>query len=197
MFSRFTRVRFTTKLFVAMIGVVVLSILITSGNAIRMSKNGLYELGEGAVQDIHQSLYNSLAAIDDNIRNKLNGDLLILEKELRLTGGLLLDDTSMEEETLVNQETGESVTMEIPKFQAGIQYINHKFDIVDRVESITGASATIFQLVDDKLLRISTTVKKTDGERAVGTYIPSDSPVFQTIMNGEEFRGKAYVVNDW
>ncbi len=197
MFSRFTRVRFTTKLFVAMIGVVVLSILITSGNAIRMSKNGLYALGEGAVQDIHQSLYNSLAAIDDNIRNKLNGDLLILEKELRLTGGLLLDDTSMEEETLINQETGESVTMEIPKFQAGIQYINHTFDIVDRVESITGSSATIFQLVDDKLLRISTTVKKADGERAVGTYIPSDSPVFQAIMNGEVFRGKAYVVNDW
>ena len=197
MFSRFTRVRFTTKLFVAMIGVVVLSILITSGNAIRMSKNGLYALGEGAVQDIHQSLYNSLAAIDDNIRNKLNGDLLILEKELRLTGGLLLDDTSMEEETLVNQVTGESVTKEIPKFQAGIQYINHKFDIVDRVEEITGASATIFQLVDDKLLRISTTVKKTDGERAVGTYIPSGSPVFQTIMNGEIFRGKAFVVNDW
>ncbi|MBE0583382.1 MAG: methyl-accepting chemotaxis protein [Desulfofustis sp.] len=197
MFSRFSRVKFTTKLFIAMIGVVAISILITSGTAIRMSKNGLYALGEGAVQDIHQSLYNSLAAIDDNIRSKLNGDLLILEKELRLTGGLLLDDSTMEEETLVNQETGESMTMEIPKFQAGIQYVNHKFEIVDRVEGITGSSATIFQLVDDKLLRVSTTVKNSDGERAVGTYVPSDSPVFQAIMNGEVFRGKTFVVNDW
>jgi hypothetical protein len=40
-------------------------------------------------------------------------------------------------------------------------------EIVDSVRT----SATIFQLVDDKLLRISTTVKKTDGKRATGTAI--------------------------
>ncbi len=197
MVTKFKNVRFTTKLFVAMIGVVAVSILITSGNAIRMSKQGLYSLGEGAIEDIHQVLYNSLAAIDDNIRQKLEGDLLILEKELRLTGGLLLDESNPLDVTMVNQETGASETREIPHFQAGIQYVNEKYEIVDRVEGITHASATIFQLVDDKLLRISTTVRQTDGSRAVGTYIPSSSPVYQTIINGETYRGKAFVVNDW
>ena len=62
-----------------MVTVVVISILITSGNAVRMSKQGLYALGEGALTDIHQSLYNSLIAIDSNIRQKLEGDLLLLE----------------------------------------------------------------------------------------------------------------------
>lgn len=197
MLNRFKNVKFTTKLFVSMISVVILSILITSGNAIRMSKQGLYSLGEGALVDIHQSLYNSLDAIDKNIRNKLNGDLLLLERKISSNGGIFLDDFKEMETTMVNQVTKQSETRTIPKLQAGILYLNDDTQIVDEIQEITGATATIFQLVDNKLLRISTNVRKTNGERAVGTYIPSSSPVYQAIMNGETFRGKAYVVNDW
>jgi len=197
MFTKLKNIKFTTKLFLAMISVVVISILITSGNAIRMSKEGLFTLGEGAVENIHQSLFNALLAIDENVRIKLDGDLLLLDKELHSKGGLMLDDISMVETTLVNQVTKETITQEIPKFQAGITYVTGTNDFVDAIEKITGASATIFQLVDDKLLRISTTVRKTDGERAIGTYIPSSSPVYKAVMNGEVFKGKAFVVNDW
>jgi methyl-accepting chemotaxis protein len=52
-------------------------------------------------------------------------------------------------------------------------------------------------LVGDKLLRVSTTIKKLDGERAVGTYIPSESPISQAVLRGETFQGKTFVVNDW
>lgn len=197
MLKRFTNVKFTTKLFLSMIIVVVVSIFITSGNAVRMSKQGLYELGEGAVKDIHQSLYNALAAIDDNIRKKLDGDLLLLERQIKSKGGMLLDDYKMIEATMVHQVTMDTVTKEIPRLQSGIVYLNDDEEIVDEIMETTGSTATIFQLVDDKLLRIATNVRKTDGERATGTYIPSDSPVYQTIMRGEIFRGKAYVVNDW
>jgi methyl-accepting chemotaxis protein len=197
MFNGFKKVRFTTKLFLAMISVVIVSILITSGNAIRMSKQGLYALGEGATQDIHQSLYNALAAIDGNVRQKLEGDILLLERRIQSKGGLYLDQGRMIKETLVNQVTKAAVTQEIPKMQVGLLYLNDDTEIVDEIQEITGATATIFQLVDDKLLRISTNVKKTDGERAKGTYIPSSSSVYQTIMRGEAYRGKAFVVNDW
>ncbi len=197
MVKRIKNVKFTTKLFLAMILVVVVSILITSGNAVRMSKQGLYTLGEGAIKDIHQSLYNSLAAIDQNIRKKLDGDLLLLERQIAANGKLFLDDFRMTETTMVHQITGETSTRKIPKLQAGLLYLNDDNSIVDQIMEITDATATIFQLVDDKLLRISTNVRKTDGERAIGTYIPSTSPVYQTIMNGHVYRGKAFVVNDW
>ncbi|MBM9604340.1 methyl-accepting chemotaxis protein [Desulfopila inferna] len=197
MLNRFKNVKFTTKLFLAMISVVIFSILITSGNAIRMSKQGLYTLGEGAMQDIHQSLYNSMAAIDSNIREKLEGDLLLLERQINSEGVLFLDEGRMIKENLINQITKDTLTKEIPKLQAGLRYLNNDKEIVDDIQEITGATATIFQLVDDKLLRISTNVRKATGERATGTYIPSDSPVFQAIMRGETYRGKAFVVNDW
>ncbi|MEE4241589.1 MAG: methyl-accepting chemotaxis protein [Desulfopila sp.] len=197
MFKGIKNVRFTTKLFTAMLGVVVVSILITSGNAIRMSKEGLYTLGEGAIVDIHQSLYNSLAAIDDNIRQKLEGDLLLLERQIKGNGAVMLDDFRMIPATLVDQTSGAETSQEIPKLQAGLLYLNDDTSIVDDIMEITGATATVFQLVEDKLLRVSTNVRKQNGERATGTYIPSSSPVYQSIMNGEVFRGKAFVVNDW
>jgi methyl-accepting chemotaxis protein len=197
MFKGIKNAKFTTKLFSAMLAVVVISILITSGNAIRMSKEGLYTLGEGAIVDIHQSLYNSLAAIDHNIRQKLEGDLLLLERQIRGNGAVMLDDFRMIRATLVDQISGAQTTQEIPKLQAGLLYLNDDSTIVDDIMEITGATATVFQLVDDKLLRISTNVRQLNGERATGTYIPSSSPVYQAIMNGQTFRGKAFVVNDW
>jgi len=53
------------------------------------------------------------------------------------------------------------------------------------------------------MLRVSTNVKKLDGKRAIGTYIPkinpggTPNPVINTVLNGETYRGKAYVVNQW
>lgn len=197
MFKKLNNVQFTTKLFIAVVLISAVSILITSGNAIRMADNGLYTLGEGAMKDIHQSAYNSLIMYDRNIRQKLDGDMVLLEQQLKSRGAIYLDEGNMRQERLVNQVTGAVTSKEVPQLQAGVSVINGYFDIVDNVEAISGASATIFQLVDDKLLRVSTTVKKLDGQRAVGTYIPSNSEVYATIMRGETFRGKAFVVNDW
>ena len=197
MFDRVKNVKFTTKLFVAMITVVVVSLLITSGNAIRMSKNGLYDLGEKGLVSIHQSLAKSLKAIDESVRKKLNGDLLLLESKIVSNGAIFLDDFKEVDVTMVNQITKASESKKIPKLQAGLLYLNDDTEIVDEIERVTGSSATVFQLVDDKLLRISTTVKQTNGERAIGTYIPSDSVVYKTILKGEIYQGKAFVVNDW
>ena len=197
MLRKFKNVKFTTKLFVAMLSVVIISILITSGNAIRMSRQGLYSLGEGSIGNIHTALYNSLDAIDENLRRKLDSDLALLEKEIITKGSIVLNDSNLIDQQMINQVSKESASQKIPELMAGDSTLNDNNEIVDDIEKITTSSATIFQLVDDKLLRVATTVKKTDGKRAVGTYIPSDSPVYKTIMNGETFRGKAYVVSDW
>lgn len=160
MLDKFKNVQFTTKLFLAVVLITITSIFITSGNAIRMAKNGLLVLGEGELRDIHEAVYNSLLMYDKNIRIKLDGDLLLFKKELSSRGGLFLDEGKTIEQTLVHQMTKQTITREIPQLQVGVSYLNNYFDIVDDIERISGSSATIFQLVDDKMLRISTTVKK-------------------------------------
>ncbi len=72
---------------------------------------------------------------------------------------------------------------------------NHAY--VDYVTNLLDVTVTVFQVIDEGLLRISTSVRKTNTKRAVGTYIPTNSEVYKTVMKGDTYRGVAYVVNDW
>ncbi|PKL35460.1 MAG: hypothetical protein CVV44_21895 [Spirochaetae bacterium HGW-Spirochaetae-1] len=102
--------------------------------------------------------------------------------------------------TVTNQDTGETTAVDLPTMRsdAGAFYNNHNDvdAITDRI-AVKGATSTIFQLYDNRLIRIATNVKKTDGSRAIDTYIPSESLVFRTISSGKAYRGRAMVVGKW
>lgn len=84
----------------------------------------------------------------------------------------------------------------LPVMKIGIHEVHLENDFVDGITKETDSKVTIFQLHDNKLVRISTSVVKKNGERAIGTYIDDSSPVSQKIMSGGTFLGKAFVVND-
>ena len=96
-----------------------------------------------------------------------------------------------------HQRSEASRQVSLNKWYLGGTPLHNNFSFVDRIMDLTGATATIFQKIDGGYLRISTNVKQDDGSRAVGTYIPDDSPVIQAIEEGRTYRGRAYVVNGW
>ncbi|PWB56806.1 MAG: hypothetical protein C3F06_00850 [Candidatus Methanoperedenaceae archaeon] len=83
------------------------------------------------------------------------------------------------------------------KMQMGDNYIiNGNFEIVDSVKNMVGGTATVFQIIGNEAVRISTNVINTDGSRAVGTTV--SKPVYDAvIVRGETFYGRAWVVNAW
>ena len=197
MFRKLKNVQFTTKLFVAIVFISVASVVTIAGNAINMSHEGLNQFGKTAIANTHQAVFDSIIMYDQNVRKNLESDINFFKKEIDSKGDVELISSSLLKQTMVNQFTQASTTQEIPRLVIGGTYMNGSYDFVDRFEKTSGASTTIFQLVEDRLLRVSTTVKKLDGEREVGTFIPSDSPVYQTLMRGEIFRGKTFIVNEW
>ncbi|MBI5921333.1 MAG: Cache 3/Cache 2 fusion domain-containing protein, partial [Betaproteobacteria bacterium] len=80
---------------------------------------------------------------------------------------------------------------ESPVLKNGSIAINQRTVEVDRFTSVTGAVATVFARKGDDLVRVSTSVKKENGERAVGTPLSKEHPGYTKLMAGERYVGKA------
>jgi methyl-accepting chemotaxis protein len=145
-----------------------------------------------------------LTVANDLLAEKLENDMAVAEN-LAEDRGSIRELSQTIEWTAVNQITKQATRIELPRMGLGNTPIpvNADADVttpfVDKVDSLTGSTCTIFQRMNPEgdLLRVATNIIKTDGDRAIGTYIPASSPVAQTIKRGETYRGKAYVVNAW
>jgi len=70
--------------------------------------------------------------------------------------------------------------------------LNNSYTYVDEfTKESKGSAATIFARKGDDLLRISTSLKKEDGSRAVGTLLDRSLPGYKAIMDGKEYIGEA------
>ncbi len=57
------------------------------------------------------------------------------------------------------------------------------YDVVDKISEDLGVAATIFAREADDFVRISTSIRKADGQRAVGTKLGSSSAAYTPVMN--------------
>ena len=69
--------------------------------------------------------------------------------------------------------------------------INLDFTVVDRFTAQSGVSATVFAKQGDDFVRVSTSVKKENGERAVGTILDRGHPGYAPLMAGQRYAGLA------
>ncbi|QYJ88795.1 methyl-accepting chemotaxis protein [Shewanella halotolerans] len=71
------------------------------------------------------------------------------------------------------------------------EQINASKSKVDRYSNLTGGNATVFVRDGDDFIRISTSLKKADGKRALGTYLGKKHPGYGALMAGKEYEGYA------
>ena len=78
-----------------------------------------------------------------------------------------------------------------PAVIAGTVIVNMNTEIVDNFTKVTGAVCTVFARSGDDFVRVSTSLKKEDGSRAIGSALDRAHPAYQGLLKGEEFIGKA------
>src|SRR5690349_12287976 len=93
-------------------------------------------------------------------------------------------------------ELDEATTVDIggkpvPTLKHNGQALNLDFSAPDRFSSETGGNATIFAVNGDDFVRVTTSVKKENGERAVGTQLDRKSPAYAALKDGKVFVGVA------
>ncbi len=195
----------------ALLAFAVLGILMFSKNRIMGLLEDQYQRqARETTEQIAKGVYNMVKTQDMLLRVKLKGDLELARRVMSSLG-----EPSFSNEKItwkaINQFTQEVQEIELPKMLFGDTWLGYNDDpkkftpIVDEVKNTTGATCTIFQLMNERgdMLRIATSVLDEKGKRATGTFIPainpdgSQNPVINTVIRGETYIGRAFVVNQW
>ena len=175
------------------------------------ARDALVHSGMSDLSHVADNVYAMCQAQQELLQQKLTGDLNVAEHILNSAGAVAFAEQDAVSWQAVNQYTKAASEVTLPKMMVGDTWLGQNPDpeiespIVDPVQELVGGTCTIFQRMSEAgdILRVSTNVKKTDGQRAIGTYIPATNPdgqpnpVVSTVMKGETFRGRAYVVDRW
>ena len=78
-----------------------------------------------------------------------------------------------------------------PLLKCGSVILNGNYSLVDRFTVITKSVGTVFVRSGDDFIRISTSLKKRDGSRAIGTMLERDHPAYSGLLQGIGYAGKA------
>ena len=95
---------------------------------------------------------------------------------------------------------GLSVRVEQPVTVAGVQtpslylgsdLLNNDFAEVDEFKDTSGGVATVFVRNGEDFIRVSTSLTKQDGSRAIGTALDHQHPAYQRLLAGQNYVGRA------
>lgn len=93
--------------------------------------------------------------------------------------------------TLDETETMNIGSETVPTLRAGLKTLNLDETLVDDFLARTGAISTIFVRKGDDFLRVSTSLRKENGERAIGTLLDRSSKAWKLAQEGEIYQGVA------
>ncbi|MGE4506428.1 MAG: methyl-accepting chemotaxis protein [Desulfovibrionaceae bacterium] len=156
------------------------------------------------VAEVNRDIINLLDTQNDTLLQMLESNLNVARQLMQDIGTPSLDEQTVRWNA-VNQITKDASATDLPRMVLGSTWLgqNPGFDratpLVDLFMRLTGTTCTVFQRMNPAgdMLRVATNIAKLDGQRAIGTYIPSDSPVARTLVEGRTYKGRAFVVNDW
>ncbi|WP_249678465.1 methyl-accepting chemotaxis protein [Pseudomonas abieticivorans] len=81
--------------------------------------------------------------------------------------------------------------MQTPGLYLAGNALNNNFREVDDFRQMTAGVATVFVRKGDDFVRISTSLSKQDGTRAIGTLLDHQHPAYQRLMAGQNYVGRA------
>jgi methyl-accepting chemotaxis protein len=81
--------------------------------------------------------------------------------------------------------------VETPELVTGGRVLNLDPVAVDDFRDVTGSVATVFARKGDDFVRITTSLLKQDGARAVGTLLGQKHPAWRRLLDGRDYTGKA------
>ncbi|MDB6142348.1 MAG: methyl-accepting chemotaxis protein [Pseudomonas sp.] len=173
------RARIASQLGVAL--AIILAVVISGSTvfALRSLDSANLEIREEHMASEARLLADQLNTFHSTLRESTQRLSGLFEK--RFAGGLSVQkDTPV---TVAGTQT--------PGLSLGDHVLNNDFTEVDNFKQMTAGVATIFVRSGDDFIRVSTSLSKQDGTRAIGTMLDHKSPAYERLMAGQGYVGRA------
>ena len=188
---------------------ITLLLLSSERSMLRDTEVTLNKEMRASLANVDKGVYDMVATQDQLLRQKLTGDLAVATEQLDRAGGVKLAAETIVWEVL-DPATKATTSITLPRMMVGDTWLGQNNDIavpslvVDKTQQLVGGICTIFQRMNEAgdMLRVCTNVKTLQNTRAIGTYISAKNgtatnAVIETILKGETYVGRAFVVNTW
>lgn len=129
------------------------------------------------VSDKTRLLADTVSIVDHNLQGEVKNYGKVFESSF--TNPFRLDTT----------RTVAIEGKQVPVLLNGDTEINLNFSIPDRFTELTGAYATVFVRSGEDFIRITTSHKKENGERAIGTTLDRAHPGYGAVLKGATYAG--------
>ncbi len=186
------------------------SAYLQSRKAIEVSKAESIKLAYTDLDHIAEGVYKMAESQQEVLEKQMLHSLNVARDIVQRSGGFSFTEDRVSW-TAINQYTKQPSLVKLKKMLIGFSWLGQTrqasklVPVVDEVQKLTDVTCTIFQRLNTggDMLRVATNVLKQDGSRAIGTFIPAinpdgkANPVISTVMKGQTFNGRAFVVNKW
>lgn len=165
---------FGKKLYISSVGIIMLTIFIVAGVNFFSTKKSFLAKGKAGIQSVSAVLADT-AELQYNLqKQKLASDLGILITEGSSSGKITLVNSRTGEIDITNILTKETARITMPKLVFGLKFILNDYEIVDTVAKFSDSEIMFCQLFENKLIKVSTSLKTEGDQRATGGYYEQD-----------------------
>ncbi len=147
-----------------------------------LSNKASQQLENLALEDLH----NQSTGVQDMVEMFNNSLSEEVESYTRLFTSFLPQPVTIDQ-----SQRREINGISVPLLKGGDSDLHENNATVDDFLTRTGAIATLFVRSGDDFVRVATSLRKENGDRAIGTKLDKASPAFAPVLKGEVYRGLA------
>nr|MDA3790257.1 methyl-accepting chemotaxis protein [Desulfobacula sp.] len=178
---------FDKKLYIGSFGIIILTILIIAIVNFYQSKNSFLSKGQTSIQNVSDVMLKTIQLKYNLQKEKMDSDMGALIAESQSAGKAMVVEARTVDMDIydINSKKKEKIT--IPKLIFGIEFATANYVTVDKVGKFSTSDIAIYQIYDNKMIKVSTSLKNKDESRPIGEYYSSDTDVFKAVMTGKPY----------
>ena len=188
---------FQTKLSVVTIAIVLVTVLCLSASQIYMANTDALSQGRAGLGRVSSTLAESVALQHSLMQRKLLIDRDIMRTQFEL-GGFPVPEILMDAEfELVDQNGGERQKTILPAVKHGSVYLHEDNAVTVRTAQLTGGVASILQVHDGHLVRVSTSLEAPTALWGKGSFMGAGHPACEAILANKAWEGLVWLGGTW